>query len=233
MGERSMAALAMAVLLVGGALAITIDPALGHATNSAHIAATDSITVAAVADYGYQPDRIQQVATNATITVTFTDESNLPHTFTIIGKEGWVIPSTYSSVQIDNLGYGSTPPALFNANVTGSGDQVTGTFQSPGPGWYEFVCTVSGHFQNGMYGFVAFGENLPSNLTAPSRVGVGGISPLDAALIGVLFLAFVLGFVVWRRRRSTPKMPPEAVGHAKTAPTETVEVGVGREKGAG
>jgi uncharacterized cupredoxin-like copper-binding protein len=187
-------------------------------TDSTHLAATASLDVAATGDYGYQPDTFQQVPTNATITVTFSDESDLPHTFTIIGKEGWVIPSSYTPTQIDELGYGNAPPALFNTNVSGSGDQNISTFQSPGPGWYEFVCTVPGHFQNGMYGFIAFGESLPSNLTAPSRQGIGGvtISPIQAVSAGAVLLALLLGYVVWRRRRPTHRMPPELVGHSTT-----------------
>jgi uncharacterized cupredoxin-like copper-binding protein len=165
MGGRSVVALAVVVLLVGGALAIPIGPALGHVVNSTPTSASASITVEATGDYGFLPDTFQQVPTNATITVTLTDQDVLEHTFTIIGKEGWVIPSNYSASQIDNLGYGNSPPALFNLNVTGTGDVATGMFQSPELGWYEFVCTVPGHFQLGMYGFIAFGENLPANVT--------------------------------------------------------------------
>lgn len=116
------------------------------------------------------------------------------------------------------------------------GDRSVGAFQSPAtPGWYEFVCNVSGHFQNGMYGFIAFGENLPSNLTVPSRVGLGGgsISPIDAAVIGAVLLVLVLSFVVWWRRRSAPRMPPPTVRHPRTASTESREVGVDQKKGAG
>ena len=167
-------------------------------------ATTFTLSVTATGDYGYQPDAFQQVPTNATVSVTFTDDSELAHTFTIIGVEGWVIPSSFSPTQIDNLAYGDTPPPLFNANVTGSGDVATGSFESPADGWYEFVCTVSGHFQNGMYGFIAFGENLPSNLTSPARVEIGGatIGPVQAAAAAAVVLAGGLVYFFWRRRRS-------------------------------
>lgn len=238
MSERSVAALAVVVLLVVGALTVPVDVAPLGAADAAHTATTDSIYVAATGDYGYSPDTFEEVPTNATITVTFVDNSTMVggHTFTIIGEEGVQIPTSDTATQIDNLAYGNNPPALFNSNVSAYGDRNISTFQSPGPGWYEFVCTVASHFQNGMYGFIAFGMKLPSNLTLPSSVGVGGrlsFSPIDAVVIGALVVVFVLGYLVWRRRRSALRMPPEAAKHPKTESTETREVEVGREKGAG
>lgn len=231
-----VASIAILVLLAGGAVAGPIDPASAHGSTFAPTAATGSIAVAATGSYGYQPATFAQVPTNATITVTFTDDSNLAHTFTIIGKEGWVVPSNYTWEQIDNLGYGDSPPALFNANVTGIGDVSTSTFLSPGPGWYEFLCTVQGHFQNGMYGFIAFGENLPSNLTTPtSRTSLGGvtITPIQAASVGVFLLAFAIVYMVWRRRRLARRMPPSPVGPPKSVSTEAPGIGIHRGKGSG
>jgi hypothetical protein len=146
------------------------------------------------------------VPTHTNITVTFTDESEMgAHTFTIIGKQGWQIPSSYSQSQIDALAYGHNPPALFEVNVSYLGDVETKSFTSPGVGWYEFVCTVSGHFQNGMYGFIAFGENLPTNLTLPnSRTNVGGsnFSAFDAVVAAGVVVAVLLLLVFWTRRRA-------------------------------
>jgi len=127
-----------------------------------------SIDVTATTSYSFTPNIFQQVATNSTIPVSFTDASSLSYTFTIIGVEGWVVPRTYSSAQILALAYGSAHPNLVNINVSGSGT-VSGSFTSPGPGWYEFLSTEAGQFQLGMYGFVAFGENLPANLTTSPR----------------------------------------------------------------
>jgi len=198
-------AIAVALLAVGGAL---VAPAAPQGSSLRLANPSDShggwINVSAVGDYGYSPPTFQQVATHANITVTFTDQSQMEHSFTIIGKQGWVVPNDSNMQEIDNLAYGHSPPALVNLNVTGPGDTNVTNFTSPGPGWYEFLCTVTGHFQLGMYGFIAFGMNLPSNLTTPSRTGVGGgltFTPADAAVIAA-FLA-VVGVVayVWRRRQ--------------------------------
>lgn len=233
MGGRSVVALALVVLLAAGALALPID-ATPLPTNSVHTAATGSIDVAATMDYGYQPDLIEQVPINATITVTFTDNdpANMAHSFNISSREGFVIPTSYTAAQLNQLF--TTYPPLYAATVNALGDQSVGKFQSPmAPGWYEFVCNVSGHFQDGMYGFIAFGENLPSNLTPPSRTGVGGglsFSPLDAGIIAALVVVFALGFVVWQRRRLARRMLREPVGGPATAVAQTRDAGDDRRK---
>ena len=178
-------------------------------------AASGTVDVTASNGFAFTPSAFDQVPTNATITVTFTDGSDLAHTFSIIGREGWVIPSTYTPTQIDDLAYGHSPTALYNANVTGSGDVVTGTFQSPGPGWYEFVCTEPGHFTSGMYGYIAFGISLPSNLTVSSGVPGPGAALfiIIGTIVAMVVVALVLGFVVGRRKGAMHEMPPERLGY--------------------
>jgi len=232
MGGRTGVWLAAALLLIGGAFAIPIGPALGHASDSSRVAATGSITLVATKNYQFQPNTFQQVPTNATITVTFTEDDVLPHSFTISSREGFVIPNSYTPDQLAQLLL--TYPPLYSVTPNAPGDQVVGTFQSPAtPGWYEFVCNVTGHFQYGMYGFIAFGENLPSNLTSSGGSSGGWFTTLDAVILVVILIALVVGLVVWRRRRSTPPRVAEPVGPPPTATTEAVEVGTGREKGAG
>jgi len=196
------------VLLVAGVIIVPVHSPAARVGVSTTPTATGSVSVEATADYQYQPDTFEQVPINATITVTFTDADVLAHSFTISTREGFVIPTSYTNAKLEQLF--TTYPARYSSFVNGSGDQSVGSFHSPpAPGWYEFVCNVSGHFQDGMYGFIAFGENLPSNLTAPSRVGIGGtsVTPLDAVLIGGTVVVLVLGIAYWRRRRM-PSAPP-------------------------
>jgi plastocyanin len=211
MRARSILALVVvAVALVGVLLpptAVAVAPSAGPVP----AARVGWINISATGSYGYTPPYVEQVPTNATITVTFTDRSDMAHTFTIIGREGWVVPTSYSPAQIDALAYGHSPPALENANVSGPGDVNVTTFDSPGPGWYEFVCTVSGHFQLGMYGFVAFGMNLPSNLTGANRTGLGGnltFNAEDAVIVAVLVVACVAGYFYLNRRRQRERSQP-------------------------
>ncbi len=212
-----VAVLAIAVLVMGGAAATPLTPAHEPGPSAIRSTGTYSINVTAVVDYGYQPDTLEQVPTNATIVVTFIDADTLPHSFTIWSRAGVVIPVTDTPSQLTQLL--TTYPPLFSDLLNGSGEHFTGTFRSPvAPGWYEFVCNVSGHFQNGMYGFIAFGENLPSNLTTPSRTGVGVASsnPGLVVAIGVLVvIALAFGYVVWRQRRAAYRMPPP---HPKNPP---------------
>jgi plastocyanin len=184
-------------------------------------AGATSISVTAANGYAFDPNSFQDVATNSTISVTFTDGSELAHTFTIIGREGWVIPSTYTNDQILDLAYGHTWPNLINLNVSTSGDHSTGTFNSTGPGWYEFICTEGGHFTLGMYGFIAFGINLPSNLTVSSGLpGPGSaLFIIIGAIVSLVVIALVLGFVVGRRKGSRHEMAPERLGYAEPPAT--------------
>ncbi len=213
MTAQALAALAVVALVLGSVGAMSARGETLYPTNSASLGVTDSLTVAATNDYGYQPSTFEQIPTNATVNVTMTDDSNLPHTLTIIGKEGWVVPASISATDFSNLVFGHSPPIMFNLNVSSSGDVASGSFQSPGPGWYEFVCTVSGHFQSGMYGFIAFGENFPANLTSNSRVGVGGgnLGLIEAGGGGAVAVAVILVIVVWRRRHPGHRMPPESL----------------------
>ena len=180
------------------------------------VAAGDSIDLTASSGYAYAPNTFEQVPTNTTISVAFTDASSISHTFTIIGREGWVIPASISASDFSNLVYGKSPPIVFNMNVSGVGT-FPGTFTSPGTGWYEFVCTEPGHFQSGMYGFIAFGMNLPANLTVSSGTPQPGAALfiIIGTIVSLVVIALVLGFVVGRRQGSMHEMPPERLGYSE------------------
>lgn len=222
---RSSIALVVAVLLVGGGLVALDESAPARAASAIHVNTSSSLQVTAEAGFSFTPNAFEMVPTNTTITVTFTDNDVLDHTFTIIGRQGWVVPGSYTSGQILALAYGGAPPNLFNANATattGSTPQVIKTFTSPGVGWYEFFCTEAGHFQSGMYGFIAFGENLPANLTVSSPSTNPGVAVfiIVGTIVAMVVVALVLGFVVGRRRGSTYEMPPQRLGYPEPETTE-------------
>lgn len=179
-------------------------------SGAGHVQGSASISIATVSNFGYQPDAIGNVPLNATITVTLTDEDVLPHTFNISSREGFEIPTDYTASQLNQLF--DQYHALYAAEVNYEGDVSIGSFTSPSaPGWYEFICNQSGHFTEGMYGFIAFGEPVPSNLTnhgTGSEIPTPG-SPLVTALGGLVIVAVLVGVVIWRRRRSSHRPPPE------------------------
>ncbi|MGI0129397.1 MAG: hypothetical protein ACREDE_06375, partial [Thermoplasmata archaeon] len=188
--------------------------------------ASTSLSLTAVAPYSFTPNAVQQLPTNTTINITFTDNDALAHTFTIIGRQGWVIPSDASDGEISDLSYGTQFPALLppvNASPAGNpGDQVTVSFTTPATGWYEFLCSESGHFSQGMYGFIAFGEKLPNNLTVAAADTDPGVAVfiIVGTIVGLVVIALVLGFVVGRRRGDAFEMPPQRLGYAEPEPPE-------------
>jgi plastocyanin len=211
MSIQGTVGVAVVFLLVGGLFVCPPNPPHQPTVPVATAVATGAIYVNATSDYGYQPDMLQGVPVAANITVTFNDSDVLQHSFTISSREGFVIPTSYTPSQLNQLF--ETYPAMYSSLLNGSGEQSVGWFESPAtPGWYEFVCTVSGHFQSGMYGFIAFGESLPANLTPPSRLGpgAGDIRAVEAGSVVAALVVVGLGLVVWRRRRTESRMARKA-----------------------
>lgn len=212
MRRQGLSALAVAVFVCLVAMVASGQPLPRglEGSGSEPTSGSASISIAAVANYAYEPDSIGNVPLNATITVTFTDDDVLPHTFNISSREGFRIPNDYTAAQLNEL-FSEYPP-LYAVTVSFQGDVSVGHFTSPSaPGWYEFVCNESGHFSEGMYGFIAFGEPVPSNLTPPthgSEIPIAG-SALIAALGVVVIAAILVVVAIWRRRRSVYRLPPE------------------------
>ncbi len=226
--RRAAVALAIAAILIAGGMAALVATAPARAASGIHINTSPTVQVTAQSGFAFNPNNFNQVPTNTTITVTFTDVDVQDHTFTILGRQGWVLPASASAAEIENLAFGTEYPRLFNANTTSAGapgDQVTGTFTSPGVGWYEFICTESGHFQNGMYGFIAFGMNLPSNISVTSPDTDPGIAVfiIVGTIVSLVVIALVLGFLVGRRRGDTYEMPPQRLGYAEPDAPEAEE----------
>ncbi len=214
-GHRTSRAVAVAValMLASGGLVILSESSFAGAT-LVKADTSGTLAVTATAPYSFIPSTFEMVPTNATISVTFTDADTLAHTFSIIKWEGVVIPS---SADVDSLA--STHGLIFGVNATGTGT-FTGSFVSPGPGWYEFVCLEPGHFALGMYGFIAFGENLPANVTpsAPSTGPGAGVFIISGVIVALVVIALVLGFAVGRRQGSESEMPAERLGYPEPLP---------------
>ncbi|HTZ61722.1 MAG TPA: plastocyanin/azurin family copper-binding protein [Thermoplasmata archaeon] len=223
--RAAIALFVVALLVAGGASAFYLSAPARAASTAVTTDASGTLQVTAEGGYAFTPSTFQQLPVNATISVTFTDNDVDAHTFTIIGKQGWVIPSDYSSAQINALAFGHSPAALVNLNASSvgtPGDIQYGNFTVTAPGWYEFVCTEPGHFQNGMYGFIAIGMNLPPNLTVSAANTGPGIAVfiIVGTIVGLVVIALVLGFVVGRRRGDVYEMPPQRLGYPEPGAPE-------------
>ena len=88
---------------------------------------------------------------------------NLGHTFTVAGQTNVTLsPATFATYFVQF-------PPLVNAPVpSGAGSTVWANFTVPGPGVYQYICTVSGHFANGMTGFLYVGVVPPPQAAPPS-----------------------------------------------------------------
>ena len=204
-GKVAAVLVALALLALAGipAPAVTAAvPSPGRASDPP--AATYNLRITATGTYGYQPDTIGNLPLGTMINLTFVDSTSLPHSFNISSREGVEIVD-YTDTTAGELNETLfSAPALYAAYVSGPGEKSVGSFQSPAtPGWYEFVCNVSGHFQMGMFGYIAFGEGLPSNLTLPPRTGVGSSTgfPVAEAIVVLVTILVALVVIMMRLRR--------------------------------
>lgn len=214
-----MVAVVAAVVVLGGfgwlTFVVPATVAAGHPPPSGSL--PTSITVDA-SNFAFAPST-NELATNATITVTFIDMVSTGHTFTLSSVQGVAIPVGVYGDNVSN--YFSQHPYYANAALNGVG-QVTINFTAPAKGWYEFVCTVPGHFGLGMYNALGFGVPAPANLTgggSAATVQVGWpVYVIAGTIVGLVVLALVLGFVTGQRKGPEHEMPPERLGYPEHVP---------------
>jgi hypothetical protein len=129
----------------------------------------------------------------------------LSHTFTVSPIPNYNLSTTnYTAFFVQH-------PPLVNIPVPlSAGAFNNGSFVLDGPGYYEFICTIQGHFANGMFGFLYAGipvvqPFVPVESTAlvQSEVLVGG-----GALLGIGLVLAVAAAVSGRILPSQPKGPP-------------------------
>jgi len=100
----------------------------------------------------FVPDEFR-VPANATVYVRLTQQDSVDHTFTLSPEKDFVIPSTWSSPQLDAYFVGNNLTDVRLPGVPGA--VAWANFTTPAePGRYEFVCRFPGHFQGGMFGFM-------------------------------------------------------------------------------
>lgn len=139
------------------------------------------------------------------VNVLFGTLGVLSHTFTLSP-----LPNYNLSAANYTTFFAQHPP-LANIPVPASaGTYNTGSFVINSPGYYEFICTIQGHFANGMFGFLYAGipvvvPFVPTESTAlvESEVLVGG-----GALLGIGLVLTAAASLAGRFPPTPPQSPP-------------------------
>lgn len=225
-GVKRLARTALAVGIIG--LLVVAGLTSGRVVEDARAAVvvtntSTTFSVNATGTYSFDPDEIQGLPANVSLNVSFAnlDASGQTHTFTILGCEGIAIASPSTAVASDYINGSKCDKApLVNVGSSSSTPAVV-SFPAPATGWYEFVCSEPGHLAKGMYGYIAFGMALPSNLTVTTPDTAAGLAVfiIVGTIVSLTVIAIVLGFVVGRREGGRHEMPPERLGYPEpTAP---------------
>jgi uncharacterized cupredoxin-like copper-binding protein len=137
----------------------------------------------------------------ANFEIAVTNLGTYAHTFTL---------SDQVNVTVTTLGSFKTNLPLVNLTIpTVAGKSAYGNFTVKTPGFYEYVCMQSGHFQDGMYGFFYVGVPVPAG-AAPLSTAIVDTWVLagSAALLGIgLLFVVVAGFT-----GRFPGSPPSSHG---------------------
>lgn len=211
----------LTVLTVIATLLLGVGFAQPHLSAASHVryldrgAATASIS-ASTNNFLFTPNSIGPIAVGATITLTVTQLASTPHTFTLSSLVNYTIPSTATNL----TQFFSSHPPVVDITLNGTpGETRSATFTLPTVGFYEFVCTVAGHFQSGMFGFLGYGVTPPN---AVAQTGPGApVFIIGGSIVALVVIALVLAFVLGRRKGSLHEMRPERLGYPETTPPPT------------
>jgi hypothetical protein len=212
---RSALALAIVLALVLGGLVALVTGRIAVAS-PVGTASGDTLYETASAPFNFDNRSYNNLPMGVKMNVTFFDaDSASPHTFTLLNISNFWISnwSSFSSAYLGTLVH--KHGALFNISVN---PVTTGyaSFLTPSTmGYYEFVCMEPGHLQEGMWGIIAFGEPVPSNISLGGGTPGAGLAVfiIVGTIVTLTVLAIVLGFVVGKRRGSELEMPPERLGY--------------------
>jgi uncharacterized cupredoxin-like copper-binding protein len=137
-----------------------------------------------------------------TLDILLVDLGSISHTFTVAPQP---------NVTLTTIGYFASHPPLANQSLGPSPPKpIWANFTVPSVGIYEYVCTITGHFAAGMYGFLYVGVPVPPPPPTPSTAIVAiPILVGSAVLLGV-GVVLALGTAYLGR---LPKKPPAGGPH--------------------
>lgn len=119
--------------------------------------------------------------------VLVTNQGSFGHTFT-------VVPQTNVTLSPTNFTqYFAAHPALVSVSVpSGAGSSVWANLTVNGPGVYQYICEVPGHFASGMDGSLYVGVPVPPPAAAPSTALVETWVLAGSAVLLAIGLAIAL-----------------------------------------
>ncbi len=159
--------------------------------------------------YSFVPDVLVANSTHFpfNLDVLVTNTGALGHTFTMGPVANYALSPTNFTT------YFMTHPPLVSATVpSGAGSSVWANMTVPGPGVYQYICEVLGHFASGMTGFLYVDVPPPPPAPPPSTAVIQGwILVGSGVLLGVgIALAAVTAYM----GRFPPPPPTEGPHHA-------------------
>jgi uncharacterized cupredoxin-like copper-binding protein len=141
------------------------------------------------------------------VTVYFGNLGSLSHTFTLSP-----LPNYNLSASNFTTFFTQHPPLVSIPVPTSAGSFNNGSFVLSAPGYYEFICTIPGHFLAGMFGFLYAGVPTPA---PPAAAVVSTAIVQSEVLIGggtLLGIGVILSAAASITGRIPPSKPGE--GHA-------------------
>ena len=135
--------------------------------------------------------------------VLVTNLGNDAHTFSVSPLSNYTLSVNFTQT------FATNPPLANQAIASGTGSVTWANFTVRGPGVYEYICTVTGHFQDGMTGLLYVGVIPPPPVPAPSTAVVESwVLAGSAVLLGVgIVLALVASY--------SGRFPSRPSGHDK------------------
>jgi uncharacterized cupredoxin-like copper-binding protein len=136
--------------------------------------------------------------------VLVTNTGSLGHTFTVSSLSNYTLsPANFTQTFATNAPFTNTPIP------SGSGSTAWANFTVRAVGVYQYICTVPGHFANGMTGELYVGVTPPPPVPAPSTAVVETwVLAGSAVLLGIGVLVAVIASYSGR-------FPNSSTGHEK------------------
>jgi len=137
--------------------------------------------------------------------VLVTNEGSFGHTFSVSAQANVTLsPTNFTQY------FAQHAPLISVSVPTGAGTTVWANFTVPGPGIYQYICEVPGHFASGMAGLLYVGVPVPAAPTPPSTAVVETwVLAGSAILLGIgVALAAIASFT-----GRFPRAPGSHGGH--------------------